>query len=515
MREWAQRLAVLASVVAVASAVLATPLRARGAPIQPQPRVQLEALGTLGARTVPLLVTWPAATTDAATINHYELERSADGGPWTPITLAKPLARSLTTKQAAWHVLVFRVRAVDQALKASNWAESAPIWIQTAQEDDPAVQRSPGWQVVARSTAFAGARAVTSDVGESATFTFTGREVGWVARLATDGGTANVSVDGGPPTSVNLHRSRSTNRRLVFRRRWLTPGLHSLTITTTTAGQKVDVDAFVVVSDPTSETLVGAGDIAVCGSSHDEATATLVESQPGIVFTTGDNVYPQGDAQYYANCYDPSWGQFKDRTRPVPGNHDYYNNPGAPSYFAYFGEAAGPAGLGYYKYEAGTWRVYALNSECAPTSACYAAQMAWLKADLDAEPHECVIALWHRPRWSSGSEHGSSTRMAAFFQTLYDAGADVVLTGHDHDYERFAPTDPSGAIDAAKGLRQWVVGTGGASLYALGTLLPASEVTNNSSHGVLRLDLAPGGYSWHFVPVAGETFNDSGSASCH
>ena len=515
MRDWRKRLAAVACVAAVGSAVLAAPLSAIGAPIQQPPRIQLKALGTLGASTVPLLVTWPAASWDGTAISRYELERSRDGGAWTPVNLPRPLARSVTTQQPAWRVLVFRVRAVDQALRASDWAESAPVWMQTAQEEDSAVVTSADWAVVTRSAAFGGRRVVTNKSAQTATFTFTGREVGWVARLGPEGGTANVSVDGAPSTSVNLNRSRATSRRLVFKHSSLTPGPHTLTITTTSAGQTVDVDAFVVLSDPLTQTLVGAGDIAVCGRSDDEATAAVVQSQSGIVFTAGDNVYPQGDAQNYANCYDPSWGQFKDRTRPVPGNHDYYNNPGAPNYFAYFGEAAGPAGLGYYKYDAGTWRVYALNSECAPTSACYSAQLAWLNADLAAEPHQCVVAIWHRPRWSSGSEHGSSMRMAAFFQALYDAGADVVLTGHDHDYERFAPTDPTGAVDLANGLRQWVIGTGGAGLYTLGTPLPASEVSDATSNGVLKLDLAPGRYSWQFIPVAGDTFTDSGSASCH
>jgi hypothetical protein len=271
-----------------------------------------------------------------------------------------------------------------------------------------------------------------------------------------------------------------------------------------------------------SVTLVGAGDIALCGSNtRDSATALLVSTvlsadATAVAFTAGDNVYPDGSSNWYAMCYAPTWGNFRSRTRPVPGNHDYYNNPTGAGYFGYFGAQAGPAGRGWYRFDVGTWRVYALTSECVRGSRCYLNQYRWLRADLVNSPHKCVLALWHRPRFSSGSGHGSSTRMAPVFKLLYNKGAEIVLSGHDHDYERFAPTDPLGSPDPARGLRQWVVGTGGASLYPfLSAALPASEVRNSTSHGVLRLDLRSGGYDWQFIPIAGDTFTDSGSGTCH
>ncbi len=269
-----------------------------------------------------------------------------------------------------------------------------------------------------------------------------------------------------------------------------------------------------------SVTLVGAGDIAVCGSNtNDSATAALVsnvlaEQASNIAFTAGDNVYPDGSSSWYGACYDPAWGTFRLRTRPVPGNHDYYNNPTAAGYFGYFGSQAGPAGRGWYKYSAGSWRVYALTSECVRGSRCYVRQYRWLRADLVNNPHQCVLAIWHRPRFSSGAGHGSSTRMAPVFKLLYDHGAEIVLSGHDHEYERFAPTNASG-VPVANGLRQWVVGTGGAGLYSFAAPLPASEVRDASTHGVLRLDLAPGSYDWQYIPTTSGGFTDSGSGVCH
>lgn len=270
-----------------------------------------------------------------------------------------------------------------------------------------------------------------------------------------------------------------------------------------------------------SVTLVGAGDIAVCGSNtSDSRTAQLVQDilladTTAIAFTLGDNVYPDGSSSWFWSCYEPTWGAFKTRTRPVPGNHDYYNNPHAEGYFAYFGANAGPAGRGWYRYHAGTWRVYALTSECVRGSRCYIRQYRWLRADLVNNPHQCVLAMWHRPRWSSG-QHGSSTRMAPVFKLLYDHGAEIVLSGHDHNYERFAPTKPTGSPDPTRGLRQWVVGTGGASIRPFqDAALPTTESRNSTAHGVLRLDLYAGGYDWQFLTTSSNPFTDTGSAACH
>jgi acid phosphatase type 7 len=257
--------------------------------------------------------------------------------------------------------------------------------------------------------------------------------------------------------------------------------------------------------------LVGAGDIASCGWSPDSATAALLDAIPGTVFTAGDNAYPNGTAGQFAECYQPTWGRHKDRTRPAPGNHDYRTDDGGP-YYRYFGANAGPAGRGYYSYELAGWHIISLNSNV--NMALGSAQERWLRADLAAHPARCTLAYWHHPRFSSG-EHGNSTKPEPLWQALYDAGADVVISGHDHTYERFAPQTPAGRPDPARGIRAFVVGTGGASFYDFPTRARNSEVRHNKTHGVIKFTLRPDGYDWEFVPAAGGTFTDSGTGTCH
>lgn len=261
--------------------------------------------------------------------------------------------------------------------------------------------------------------------------------------------------------------------------------------------------------------LVGAGDIASCDSGGDEVTAALLDEIPGTVFTTGDNVYPSGTAAQFADCYEPSWGRHKARTWPAPGNHDY-GTTGASGYFDYFGALAGDPDGGYYSYDLGEWHIIALNSNCSAIGGCGAGspQEQWLRADLAAHPTVCTLAYWHHPRFSSGL-HGSSTATQAFWQALYEYGADVVLNGHDHTYERFAPQDPNGGADPERGIRQFVVGTGGKSLYPfLGWPIANSEIRDDKTFGVLKLTLHPTSYTWEFVPEPGKAFTDSGSEPC-
>lgn len=254
-----------------------------------------------------------------------------------------------------------------------------------------------------------------------------------------------------------------------------------------------------------SVVLVGAGDISRCNNNNDEATAKLLDAIPGTVFTTGDNVYDSGTSTEFTNCYKPTWGRHKSRTKPVPGNHEYRTS-GASGYYTYFGSAK------YYAHNAGDWRVYALNSEIDTSST--SAQVQWLKNDLAANPRKCVLAYWHRPRWSSGSSHGSDSKVQPLWQVLYNAKAELVINGHEHNYERFAEMNASGQATSG-GLREIVAGTGGASNTGFGTILSASRVRNGSTYGVLRLTLRSDGYDWKFIPVAGKTFTDSGSTSCH
>jgi acid phosphatase type 7 len=265
---------------------------------------------------------------------------------------------------------------------------------------------------------------------------------------------------------------------------------------------------------PQDPVLVGAGDISRCSSSDDEATAALVARLPeATVFTTGDNVYPDGTAANYAECYEPTWGAFKDRTRPAAGNHDYHT-PGAAAYFDYFGAAAGAPGKGWYSYDLGSWHVVVLNSNCDEVGGCGpgSPQERWLRADLAAHPGDCTLAYWHHPRFSS-ARHGNQPAVEPFWRALYEAGADVVLNGHDHSYEVFAPQDPAGAADP-RGIREFVVGTGGARPYRFETVQANSVSRSSGTAGVLRLTLRPGSYDWQFLPVAGGTHTDAGSADC-
>jgi len=263
--------------------------------------------------------------------------------------------------------------------------------------------------------------------------------------------------------------------------------------------------------------LLAAGDIASCGENKDELTGALAASLAGEILVLGDLAYDAGSASQFANCYDPSWGGVKDRTHPVPGNHEY-GTGGARAYFDYFGAAAGDPGKGYYSFNAGEWHIVALNSNCAEIGGCGtgSAQEKWLRADLIANPTRCTLAFWHHPMYSSGDTHGSHIdRVGDLWNTLYQYGAEIVLSGHDHLYERFSPQDASSSRDTSTGIRQFVVGTGGKGLYSFGGGIANSEVRNDRTFGVLRLILRPAGYDWEFVPVSGSSFTDSGSGTCH
>ncbi len=258
-----------------------------------------------------------------------------------------------------------------------------------------------------------------------------------------------------------------------------------------------------------TEIFVGAGDIGQCGNGGvPQATARLLDSIDGTVFALGDNAYPSGSAQDYRNCYDPTWGRHKNRTRPVAGNHEY-DTPSASAYYEYFGGNAGPFGAGYYSFELGNWHVIALNSNIPVGRA--SAQAAWLRADMAARTGKCMIAYWHFPLFSS-SRHGNQEQMREFWRILYEAGADIVLSAHDHVYERFGPQDPDGGADMERGIREFVVGTGGAPPYPFVDVKPNSEV-RLSTNGVLKLALKAGSYDWTYVPVSGPA--DSGSGTCH
>ena len=251
--------------------------------------------------------------------------------------------------------------------------------------------------------------------------------------------------------------------------------------------------------------LVGAGDISSCDNNNDEATAKILDTISGTVFALGDNVYLDGTYSEFTACYHPTWGRHRDRTKPVPGNHEYFT-PGAKGYFQYFSDIPS-----YYAYDLGAWRIYALNSEIDVSVT--GAQVEWLINDLNANPRLCVLAYWHQPLWSSRYEDGSDAAYETLWKILHDAGAELVINGHIHNYERFQEMNAEGAA-ASPGLREIVVGTGGVNLDGYVTTLSTSEVRNASTFGVLKLTLSPTSYAWEFVPVAGKSFTDSGTTSC-
>ncbi|HTN71477.1 MAG TPA: metallophosphoesterase [Methylomirabilota bacterium] len=267
----------------------------------------------------------------------------------------------------------------------------------------------------------------------------------------------------------------------------------------------------VTSSQLTDAVIVGAGDIAGCDRIEAEATAKLLDDIAGTVFTAGDNAYPTGRVVDFNKCYDPTWGRHRSRTRPAPGNHDYVTLQATP-YFNYFGASAGPPGRGYYSYNLGAWHIISLNSN-TNASSWGKAQEDWLRQDLTKNPATCTLAYWHHPTFSSGSEHGNSPHTLKLFKILYQYGVSALISGHDHIYERFAPQNPDGRADP-KGIREFIAGTGGAPLYKIGTIKPNSEVRNIVAHGVLKFTLKAAGYDWEFIPIAGQTFSDRGTARC-
>ncbi len=294
---------------------------------------------------------------------------------------------------------------------------------------------------------------------------------------------------------------------------------------TVAAGTAGTAGAAAAVADPDAVVMVGAGDIATCrGTAPDQRpgagpvqTAALLADNPdaAVVFTLGDTTYPVGAASEYTSCYDPTWGVAKALTRPTIGNHEYGTAAGA-GYFDYFGAAAGDPSRGYYSYDVGPyWHVVVLNSECTRVGGCAAGspQERWLRADLAGTTRN-VVAMMHKPLFNTG-EHGDFVGLRPLWRALHDYGADLVLSGHVHTYDRYAPVDPTGRRDAAYGIREIIVGTGGGSLTSVATPRSISETHDNTTWGVLRLTLHAGSYDWQFQPVEGGTYTDSGSTATH
>jgi len=375
----------------------------------------------------------------------------------------------------------------------------------------PVVTVTPGPISASQSTVSASPASIVAGSGTS-TITVTvkdafGNRVSGVTVILFATGTGNTLTQPSGPTNGS--------------------GVATGTLSSTNAGTKVvsavaggvsltQTTSVTVTSAGSSAVMVGAGDIAVCNKSDDEATAALVNAIPGEVFTLGDNVYENGTTAEFNNCYDPSWGAFKSRTHPSAGNHEYNSNGAAP-YFAYFGAAAGTAGEGYYSYDLGAWHIIVLNSNL--TGSANTAQLQWLGTDLATHSNLCTVAYWHHPLYSSigGSGSGGAviSSVRPFWDSLYAADADLVLNGHRHVYERLAPMRPDGTQDNTTGIRTLIAGTGGNSGGDLTNTFPTSQVREGRTYGVLKLTLRASSYDWQFIPVAGSTFTDSGTEPCH
>jgi hypothetical protein len=539
---------VLASSNGVTGSAAITVVADATAPVAQPPSVTLPAGRGIGSG-VPVTVAWNAATDVGSGVAGYELQRSVDGQAWTTMPKASALARSTTLTLPRNRTYQFQVRAVDVAGNVGAWRTAGSFRLAVAQETTRALKFVRGtWSRTTSSSYDGGAARSTRTVGGIARFTFTGTSFAWVSARSPVRGAARVYVDGVAAGTVNTYSTSTAARVMVFSRTWSGSATHTIEFRAvgTSGHPRVDLDSFVVLTpvatsppptttptpppppgatptptpaasptpDASAAVLVGAGDVASCGLTGDTATANLVAGIAGTVFAAGDLAYERGTDAEFQNCYAPTWGAFRDRTNPVPGNHEYETS-GATGYFNYFAARAGPVGTGWYAYDLGAWRIYALNSNCAVV-ACAAGseQEQWLRADLATSPHACVLAYWHHPRFSSG-QHGNNSEVLPLWDALYAAGADVIVNGHDHNYERFAPQTPTGAANAATGIREFVVGTGGASLRSFSTIRANSQVRNSTTHGVIKLTLSSTGYAWQFIPVAGGTFTDSGTATCH
>ena len=271
---------------------------------------------------------------------------------------------------------------------------------------------------------------------------------------------------------------------------------------------------------PAIVTIAAAGDISAPSLGDQKKTSDLiVDAGFDAVFVLGDNQYPAGAIADYNTYFEPTWGRVKSIIYPAPGNHEYLLGTTAPGYYSYFGARAGDSAKGYYSFDLGQWHIISLNSNdgsciavpCAATSP----QITWLKADLAANKRKCTLAFWHHPRFDSGATHGNNTDMQAFWDALYAGDADVILNGHEHIYERFDPQAPTAAADATRGIREFIVGTGGIGFYSFTTPQPNSVVRGANTYGVLKLTLKPDSYDWEFLGVSPVSFTDSGSGTCH
>jgi hypothetical protein len=286
---------------------------------------------------------------------------------------------------------------------------------------------------------------------------------------------------------------------------WLT----SLLTTLSCAGGGEPLVLVVTGPTPITTVLLATGDIGVCGSAAAVGTGQMLDELEGTILAVGDMAYRHGTAQEFETCYDPVWGRHKARTRPAPGNHEYESAAAQP-YFDYFGSQAGPSGQGYYSFKSGDWLVLSLNSNLPVGNTT--AQALWIRSELTANTSRCALAYFHHPLYSSGP-NGDNARLAGLWQLLYENGVDVIVSAHEHLYERYAPMSPDGQRNDTRGIRQFIVGTGGAGLYTVMRAHPQSEI-QVIAHGMLKLTLAAQSYSWEYLQLGGGK-SDVGNDACH
>ena len=451
---------------------------------------------------------------------------------------------------ASTPVLLRSVGAWERSIAQMN-ASGAPVQIVDSLNDwahGTAIEASDTWQSAsgfgvyldalhAQPPGLAGLEA-TPSVGGVRPSHVTAHAAALAATVSAGNAAGAWWVEFGPTTAYGQMTS-PTSIAAARPRREVTAALTALSAATTYHARVVVTSAtgsvasrdtvFTTSPDLHTVRIAAAGDIACDPSSpfFNAGAGTAVDChQRGVsdailaghydaVLPLGDVQYESGSAAELAASYDPSWGRLKAITHPAVGNHEY-GSPGAEAYFQYFGVAAGSPDRGYYSYDLGSWHLIVLNSNCARIGGCAAgsAEEAWLRADLAAHPVECIVAYWHHPRFSSG-QNGDSEFMSSIWSDLYAAGADVVLNGHDHDYERFAPQTPAGVRDDARGIREFVVGTGGKNHMRFKAIEANSEVHDTTSFGFLELTLRAGGYDWRFVSDPPGGLSDSGSAPCH
>jgi Tol biopolymer transport system component len=451
----------------------------------------------------------------------------ADGAGLRQITAAGPDDRSPAWSSRGAIAFARRTRHSGYDLFTTTPLGGVPRRLTRARQDD----LWPNWSPDGRRLAFVSGRQRRRDVF---VMDADGRHLRRLTRLRSTIASPTWSPDG---KRIAFARGASGHRALwvVSVRRGR--GLKRLT---TTRADASSPDWQPTGSDPV---IAAAGDIACdpadAGFNNGLGTARrcqqlatsnlLLDRDLDGVLVLGDNQYEDGTLAKHMASFAPTWGRLGSLLHPVPGNHEY-RDPGAAGYWDYFNGpgrpngVAGPTGLGYYSFDIGRWHIVAINSECVNTEAtpnpmpggCApgSAQEQFVRADLAAHRNACTLAFWHHPAFTSGLE-GPSPGMDAMWQALYDNGADIVLNGHAHLYERLALQTPQGTPDPARGIREFVVGTGGKSHQGLRVLAANSQVRNTSSYGVLQLTLHPRSYDWRFLPIPGQTFTDSGSSACH